>query len=161
MNYFVILLILIGFTTMIMPNVFASCSSYVPISSDVGNFVEARTIFVGTVLEISNRPTELDLVTRETITFDIHHFLKGYASDGKVTSSYSSVGYHDFEVGQSYLVYAFGPSLDVSICSSPIPLYLATPVLLLFGIIQYYFVIVPAIIGGGILGYLIIKRRRK
>lgn len=132
-----------------LPQVHASCSSYIPFSSDIGNFNEANTIFVGKVIDVYHPHKEsAPGMQNDEFTFDVDYYLKGELKDNIVVSSHSSVGYDDFEIGKSYLVYAFGAINEVGQCSPPIALSTAGPVLVLFYLWQYLAVIISAVVGG-------------
>lgn len=140
---------------------FASCATPTPIISEIQAFHESEAVFVGKVLETKYLHSDpRDDSGYDTVIFDDVYVLKGQISDGvRIASLPTSVQYEDFEVGQSYLVYAFGPNLDVSICTSPIVMPLAIPTLMLLTIIQYYFVIFPVVIGGIVL-FIVIRRKK-
>ena len=148
------------FAFSLVPQAHASCTSHIPISSEIGSFNEAQTIFVGKVLEVYNPHPDTHPGTEEydTITFAVDYYLKGNLKADKVTSSHDSAGYNEFERGQSYLVFAFGGINEVSICTPPILLSQAGPVLLLFYVIQYSFVIIPVVIGGIV--FVVWKKRK-
>lgn len=117
------LMIVIG---MILPSVFfpapalASCAAPTT-GAEFFNFEKASTVFVGTVTDIYNPHPEIHTGTEEydTITFDVVRVLKGDAGDGTVRSGHDSAGYRGFEVGKTYLVYAFSPVREVSQCTPP------------------------------------------
>ena len=138
---------------------FASCATMMPVIDNIIAFDEAEAVFVGKVLDVYNPLADgrSELELHDTITFQIDNILKGKIDDGKITSLHSSNHYGDFEVGSSYFVYAFGPKLDVSICTPPVPMPLGTPLLILHSM-QGYFLLVLAAIG---IVSLVIWRKRK
>lgn len=156
------MIIITLFIFSLIPQAYAACAAYVPLTSEIEDFNEARTIFVGKVLDVYDPHPDIHPGTEEydTITFDVTQVLKGKIDDGKVITPHDSTGYNKFKIGQSYLVFAFGTLHNVSQCSPPILYSMAAPVLLLFTIMQYYFVIGPAIIGGIVLGIVIWRKRK-
>ncbi len=100
----------------------ASCSAPPVIGAEFYNFERAHVVFVGTVIDIYNPHPDIHPGTEEydTITFDVTRVLKGDVGDGTVRTGHDSVGYGKFEIGKSYLVYAFGGIRDVSQCTPPI-----------------------------------------
>lgn len=157
------LLIIILTASVILPfssqDAFASCSSMIPVIDNFRAFDEAEVVFVGKVLDVYTPLADglSGLDRYDTITFQVDTILKGEIDDGKVTSSHSSVGYENFEVGSSYFVYAFGPKLDVSICTPPLLMPLGISLLILHGM-QWYFVLVLTAIG---ITSVVIWRKRK
>ena len=148
--------ILIFFT---IPQVYASCSSYVPWSTEFGIFNNANTIFVGKVTDVYHPHKEgAPGMKNDEFTFDVDYYLKGDLKNNIVVSSHSSAGYDDFIEGQSYLVFAFGALNEVSQCSPPVLLSAAGPVLVLFYLWQYLVVIISVVIGGII---FVILRKKK
>ncbi len=132
-----------------IPLVHASCVSYVPFSSEIRDFNEANTLFVGKVIDVYHPPKEsVPGMQNDEFAFDVAYYLKGELKNNIVVSSHSSIGYDDFVKGQSYLVFAFGAINEVGQCSPPIVLSSAGPVLVLFYLWQYLAVIILAIIGG-------------
>jgi len=143
-----------------IPHAYASCSTPTPILSDIGNFREADTIFVGKVIDMHRLYEEDGSSSRgDQFTFDVAYYLKGELKDDAVLSPHNSVKFYGFEVGESYLVYAFGKANEVSQCSAPVALSSAGPVLALFYFVHYSAVIIPAIAGGTI--FAIWKKRKK
>jgi len=153
-------ILIVTLTFLVIPDVYASCSVPIPILSDVGNFREADTIFVGKVIDM-HRLYEGDgsVIRGDKFTFDIAYHLKGELKDNAVLSPQNSIGFYGFEAGESYLVYAFGNANEVSQCSAPVALSSAGPVLALFYFVHYSAVIIPAIAGGTI--FAIWKKRKK
>lgn len=102
--------------------VFASCAALPPLGAEFSSFDRAQTVFVGTVTNVYNPHPDIHPGTEEydTITFDVIRVLKGDAGDGTVRSGHHSLGYNGFEVGKTYLVYAFAGIREVSQCTPPI-----------------------------------------
>ena len=102
--------------------VFASCGTPPPIGAEFSNFDKAQTVFVGTVTNVYNPHPDIHPGTEEydTITFDVIRVLKGDVDDGTVRSGHDSTGFRGFEVGKTYLVYAFTGIHEVSQCTPPI-----------------------------------------
>ncbi|MBS3925086.1 MAG: hypothetical protein KGZ34_00110 [Nitrosarchaeum sp.] len=117
----ILLIIIIGIVFLPI-SAHASCGAPPPLGAEYYNFQQADVVFVGTVIDIYNPHPEIHPGTEEydTITFDVTRILKGDADDGTVTSGHNSIQYSDFEIGKSYLVYAFGDKRSVSICTPPV-----------------------------------------
>ena len=141
--------LLIGlFALTIVPAVDASCGIPPPIFNEIRTFNDAHTIFVGKVINVYHPHAEnAPGMEPDVFTFDVDYYLKGQLKNSDVVSPHSSTGYDDFVEGQSYLVFAFGGMNEVGLCSPPIALSSAGPVLALFYITQY-FLFIPIIIGG-------------
>ena len=118
---FLIIVIALGIIFFPLPS-FASCAAPSPIGDEFENFVNADTVFIGTVIDIYNPHLEEHLGIQEydTITFDVKRIIKGSIDEGKVITGHDSVGYRDFIMGKSYLVYAFGQLNSVGQCTPPI-----------------------------------------
>jgi len=74
----------------------------------------AKVVFVGEVLEIANTPKqELEAgATQYAVRFRVDRYWKGVkASELIVHTDMTGCGPH-FEIGQKYLVYAFGKTLE-------------------------------------------------
>lgn len=100
----------------------ASCVAPPIIGAEFYNFEKAHVVFVGTVTDIHNPHPEIHPGTEEydTITFDVIRVLKGDVGDETVRTGHDSVGYREFELGETYLVYAFAGIREVSQCTPPI-----------------------------------------
>jgi len=138
----------------------ASCAAPPLLAAEFFNFDRAHVVFVGTVTDIYNPHPEIHTGTEEydTITFDVHRTMKGDAVDGTVRSGHDSTGYRGFEVGKTYLVFAFDGIHDVSQCTPPILLSGAdVPTMFEAG---YYlpFVAIGAV---AIISFVIIWRKRR
>ena len=139
---------------------FASCGSPPIIGADFYNFDNAHVVFVGTVTDIYNPHPEIHTGIEEydTISFDVIRVLKGDVCDGTIRTGHDSVGYNQFKVGESYLVYAFGGIRDVSQCTPPILLSDAST-LTIHEIVNYYVLIL--LIGVIVTIIIIVKIWRK
>ena len=141
-------------------SVHASCAAPPIIGAEFYNFEKAHLVFVGTVTDIYNPHPEIHTGTEEydTITFDVLRILKGDVGDGTVRSNHDSGGYRDFEVGSTYLVFAFAGIREVSQCTPPILLSDADAPTLLEA--RYYlpFVVIGA---GAIIAFVVVWRKRR
>ena len=155
----IILIMICGFVFFPDP-VSASCAAPPTIGAEFYNFEKAHVVFVGTVTDIYNPHPEIHTGTEEydTITFDVLRVLKGDIEDGTVRSNHDSGGYRGFEVGETYLVFAFAGIREVSQCTPPILLSDAYVPTLLEA--EYYLPFV-AIGSGTIMAFVIIRRKRR
>ena len=160
-RFLIIFAMIFEFTIIAIPiSAHASCVSPLPIGTEFYNFNKSHVVFVGTVTNIYNPHPEIHTGTEEydTITFDVHRTLKGDVGDGTVRSNHDSGGYRGFEVGKTYLVFAFAGIREVSQCTPPILLSGADVSTLLEG--RYYLPFV-AVGAGAILVFMIIRRKRR
>ena len=158
-RFLIIFIMICGFAFFPAP-ASASCAAPPIIGAEFYNFEKAHVVFVGTVTDIYNPHPEIHTGTEEydTITFDVLRILKGDVGDGAVRSNHDSGGYRGFEVGETYLVFAFAGIREVSQCTSPILLSdTDAPTLLEAG----YYLPFVAIGAGTIMSFVIIKRKRK
>jgi len=148
-----------GFVFLPIP-AFASCAAPPLIGAEFYNFDRAHVVFVGTVTDIYNPHPDIHTGTEEydTITFDVIRVLKGNVGDGTVRTDHDSGGYNKFEIGKSYLIYAFSGIREVSQCTPPILLSGESTLTLLDA--QYY---IPFVLAGMIVIFVsvIIVRKRK
>lgn len=138
----------------------ASCAAPPLFATEFFNFDRAHVVFVGIVTDIYNPHPEIHTGTEEydTITFDVDRTLKGDSGDGTVRSNHDSGGYRDFEVGKTYLVFAFAGIREVSQCTPPILLSdVDTPTLLEGG----YYLPFVAIGASVIMVFVVIRRKRR
>ncbi|MDH3203676.1 MAG: hypothetical protein OEL81_03225 [Nitrosopumilus sp.] len=151
--------IISGFVFIPIP-AYASCAAPPLFAAEFYNFDRAHAVFVGTVTDIYNPHPEIHTGIEEydTITFDVLRVLKGDVEDGTVRSNHDSGGYRGFEIGKTYLVFAFAGIREVSQCTSPILLSDADAPTLLEG--GYYLPFV-AIGAGTIMTFVMIRRKRK
>lgn len=160
-RHLIIFAMILGFTVIAIPiPAHASCAAPPLFAAEFFNFDRAHVVFVGTVTDIYNPHPEIHTGTEEydTITFDVHRTLKGDAGDGTVRSGHDSAGYRGFEVGNTYLVFAFGGIRDVSQCTPPILLSGADVPTLLEA--RYYLTFI-AIGVVAIMAFVIIRRKRR
>lgn len=138
----------------------ASCVAPPIIGAEFYNFEKAHVAFVGTVTDIYNPHPKIHTGTEEydTVTFDVIRTLKGDVGDGTIRSNHDSGGYNGFEVGKTYLVFAFAGIREVSQCTPPILLSDADAPTLLEG--RYYLPFV-AIGIGVIMAFVVIRRKRR
>ena len=138
----------------------ASCAAPPIIGTEFYNFEKAHVVFVGIVTDIYNPHPEIHTGTEEydIITFDVLRVLKGDVGDGTVRSNHDSGGYRGFEVGKTYLVFAFAGIREVSQCTPPILLSdTDAPTLLEVG----YYLPFVTIGAGTIMTFVIIRKKRK
>jgi len=155
----IMLTIVLGFVISPM-SAYASCASPPLIGAEFYNYNKAHTVFVGTVTDIYNPHPEIHTGTEEydTITFDVLRVLKGGDGDETVRSNHDSGGYRGFEIGETYLVFAFAGIREVSQCTPPILLSdTDAPTLLEAG----YYLPFVAVGAGTIMSFVIIRRKRK
>lgn len=141
----------------------ASCQPPPMIVGDFYNFDRAHVVFVGTVTDVYNPHPEIHTGTEEydTITFDMIRVLKGDTGDGTIRTGHDSGGFVKFEMGETYLVYAFGGIRDVGQCTPPILLSNASS-LTIHEIVNYYYILILLIgISITILGIILWRKRKR
>lgn len=129
----------------------------IPVIDNIKAYNEASVVFFGTVIK-AYEPYKQDSEIssqEEYTTFAVHYIFKGSLDENKVTTnSGTSIEYDGFVVGGTYFVYAYGPTNAVSVCTAPVILPHALPIL----IFHFLFLLIPI---GIIAGIVVAWKKRK